>query len=122
MISVAQLIVNISGTIAQSNQTHLIINTSNDWSFVNIATILVGFGSLLGIVAALVISRNGVNIQETTSRNERLLEIYNLTNNPCHREARRNVYKAYKIYKKEHYVNGENKTGKTYKAQNLQEL
>jgi hypothetical protein len=56
MISVAQLIVNISGTIAQSNQTNL-INTSNDWSFVNIATILLGFGSVLGIVAALVISR-----------------------------------------------------------------
>jgi hypothetical protein len=56
MISVAQLIVNISGTIAQSNQTNL-INTSNDWSFVNIATILLGFGSVLGIIAALVISR-----------------------------------------------------------------
>jgi hypothetical protein len=30
MIPVAQLIINISGTIAGSNQTHLIVNTSNN--------------------------------------------------------------------------------------------
>lgn len=118
----AQLIINISGTIAGSNQTHLIINTSNDWSPGNIVTIFVGIISAIGIGIALYLSHRGVSIQETTSKQERLIEIYKLTNNPDHREARANVYKAFKIYKKEHYVNGKKKSGKTYTAQYLEEL
>lgn len=147
MIPAAQLIINISGTIAGSNQTHLVINTSNDWSLVNIVTIVVGIISAAGIIGALIISRRTlkkgieesqdlkqfqqesitrqkelVEIQETKSNHERLMAIYTLTNNPSHRDARRHIYKAYKIYWKEHYVNGKNKSEKTYTAQNLEEL
>jgi hypothetical protein len=47
MLSIVLVIANISGTIIQSNQTHLIVSTGNDWSTVSVVTIVGIIGALL---------------------------------------------------------------------------
>jgi len=63
-----------------------------------------------------------VKSQEMHTRFQRLIEVYNLTNDPEHRESRKNIYKAYKIYKAEHYKDGKKIGGKTYTARYVKEL
>lgn len=63
-----------------------------------------------------------VETQEQNSKFQRLGEILKMINTERNRGARKNVYSAYKIYHASHYVEGTNRTGKKYKAKNLEEL
>lgn len=52
VLPIALLIANISGSIVQSNQTHLIVNSGNEWSPLNIVTIIVSIISAAGIIGS----------------------------------------------------------------------
>jgi len=132
------LVANISGTIVQSNQTHLIVNSGND-----LVTTAGNIATVVGVVIALAVSiitlwkgnrdSNELRrVQEETiqqSKFQRLADVYKLTNNRKLREARKNIFNAYNFYMKKHYTSpgtlnyiSYNKTGKTYTAVNLENL
>jgi hypothetical protein len=77
----------------------------------------------LGVsLSAVYFQRRTVNTQENNSKHQRLIEVYNLNNDVENREARKNIYKAYKIYKSRYYKDGEKIGGKTYTAKYQKEL
>jgi hypothetical protein len=132
---IALLVANISGTIVQSNQTHLIINSGNDPVTSVITALGIGVAIVVSILTLIKASKDSNElrkVQEETIRQskfQRLADVYKLTNTPELREARKNIFNAFKIYKNKHYSEDKtlkstsyNKTGKTYTAINLQEL
>jgi hypothetical protein len=132
------LVANISGTIVQSNQTHLIINSGNDLVTTagNIATVVgVGIALAVSIITLWKGNKDSTElrrVQDETIRQskfQRLADVYKLTNSPKLREARKNIFHAYNFYMKKHYASSGmlvcmsyNKTGKTYTAVNLENL
>lgn len=100
------LVANISGTIVQNNQTHLIVNSGTDpvTTAVNIATAV---GVAVAIAISILTFRKAIN----DSKFQRLADIYKLTNTPELREARKNIFNAYNFYRKKYYPDGKNKIG-----------
>jgi len=132
VLPIALLIANISGSIVQSNQTHLIVNSGNEWSLFNLVTIVFGIVSAAGIIGALCLSivstRNGIRQhrelldlqkqsfldQKQFSDYERLIEVYQVFNNDQEREARKHIYRAYGLYHA-HYSGTKTSQKKMYK-------
>ncbi len=140
MFTGVMLILNIAGTIVGSNQTHLIINTNNTDSLQTAVDIF----TVIGIIAAILFSlytlnkgnKDGKQIQEFQSKSikaqidlvetqerlskfQRLIEVYDMNNTFKQREARKNIYTAYRTYRKIHYKDGINVDGKIYDPKNL---
>jgi hypothetical protein len=73
----------------------------------------------LGVIGALLISFFSVISQRRHNNYERLVEVYKMINDFEQREARKSIYKAYRIYMKRYYNDGLKIGGKTYFAKNL---
>jgi hypothetical protein len=75
-----------------------------------------------GVIGALFISISGFLFQRRHSNYQRLIEVYKLVNDFEQREARKSVYEAFRIYMKHYYKDGLKIGGKTYWAENLNNL
>ncbi|HEX2304961.1 MAG TPA: hypothetical protein VHH33_01605 [Nitrososphaeraceae archaeon] len=86
------------------------------WSFVRdyAQTITAG-----GVIVALFISFYTLLSQRKHSKYQRLIEVYKLVNTFEEREARKNVYEAFRIYMEHHYRKGIKIGGKMYFSKNL---
>lgn len=72
-----------------------------------------------GVIAALLISFFSFLSQRRHSNYQRLIEVYKMINDFEQREARKSVYKAFRIYMERHYKNGLKIGGKMYFAEKL---
>ena len=74
-----------------------------------------------GVIVALLVSLISFLSQRRHSNYQRLIEVYKMINDFEQREARKNVYRAFRIYMERHYENGLKIGGKTYFVRNLTE-
>jgi hypothetical protein len=72
-----------------------------------------------GVIVALFISLFTLISQKRYNNYQRLIEIFAMVNTIEEREARMNVYDAFRIYMERHYKNGFKISGKMYFAKNL---
>jgi len=72
-----------------------------------------------GVIVALFISLLTLISQKRHNNYQRLIEVYTMVNTIEEREARKNVYDAFRIYMERHYKNGLKISGKMYFAKNL---
>jgi hypothetical protein len=110
---------------------HPYITRMNLFAFINegYTIITVDFWSLVkdyaqtitagGVIVALFISFFALNAQRKHSKYQRLIEVYKLVNTFEEREARKNVYEAFRIYMDHHYKKGIKIGGKMYFSKNL---
>jgi hypothetical protein len=75
-----------------------------------------------GVIVALLISLFTLLSQRKHSNYQRLIEVYKLVNNFEEREARKNVYEAFRIYMEHHYKKGFKIGGKMYFSKNLRKF
>jgi hypothetical protein len=75
-----------------------------------------------GVIVALLISLFTFLSQRKHSNYQRLIEVYKLVNNFEEREARKNVYEAFRIYMEHHYKKGFKIGGKMYFSKNLRKF
>jgi hypothetical protein len=75
-----------------------------------------------GVIVALLISLFNFLSQRKHSNYQRLIEVYKLVNNFEEREARKNVYEAFRIYMEHHYKKGFKIGGKMYFSKNLRKF
>jgi hypothetical protein len=75
-----------------------------------------------GVIVALLISLFTFLSQRKHSNYQRLIEVYKLVNNFEEREARKNVYEAFRIYMEHHYKKGFKIGGKIYFSKNLRKF
>ena len=73
----------------------------------------------VGVIVALFISLFTLISQKRHNKYQRLIEIYAMVNTIEEREARKNVYDAFRTYMESHYKNGLKISGKMYFAKNL---
>lgn len=72
-----------------------------------------------GVIVALFISFFTFLSQRKHGKYQRLIEVYKLVNNFEEREARKNIYDAFRIYMEHHYKKGLKIGGKMYFSKNL---
>jgi hypothetical protein len=72
-----------------------------------------------GVIVAIFISLFTLISQKRYNNYQRLIEIFAMDNTIEEREARKNVYDAFRIYMERHYKNGLKISGKMYFAKNL---
>lgn len=72
-----------------------------------------------GVIAALLISFSGYLSQRRHNNYERLAEVYKMFNDFEQREARKSLYRAFRIYMQRYYNDGLKIGGKTYFAEKL---
>lgn len=72
-----------------------------------------------GVIAALLVSASALRSQRKHSDYQRLVEVFKLVNNFEEREARKNIYEAFRIYMEHHYKKGFKISGQMYWAKNL---
>jgi hypothetical protein len=72
-----------------------------------------------GVIVALLISLYAIITLKRHNNYQKLIEIYAMVNTIEEREARKNVYDAFRIYMERHYKNGLKISGKMYFAKNL---
>ena len=72
-----------------------------------------------GVIVALFISIFTLISQRKHSKYQTLIEVYKLVNTFEEREARKNVYEAFRIYMEHHYKKGMKIGGKMYFCKNL---
>ena len=72
-----------------------------------------------GVIVALFISLYTLITLKRHNNYQKLIEIYAMVNTIEEREARKNVYDAFRIYMERHYKNGLKISGKMYFAKNL---
>jgi len=75
-----------------------------------------------GVIVALFISFFAFLSQRKHSNYQRLIEVYKLVNNFEEREARKNIYEAFRIYMEHHYKKGLKIGGKMYFSKNLRKF
>src|SRR5678816_4778325 len=72
-----------------------------------------------GVILALFISIFALVSSRKHSKFQTLMEVYKLVNSFEEREARKNVYEAFRIYMEHHYKKGIKIGGKMYLSKNL---
>jgi hypothetical protein len=75
-----------------------------------------------GVIVALFISLFTLFSQRKHSNYQRLIDVYKLVNALEEREARKNVYEAFRIYMQHHYRKGLKIGGKMYFCKNLRKF
>src|SRR6266498_1100790 len=84
--------------------------------------VIIAIIALAVSLGTVYFQKRTVDTHETNSKYQRLIEVYSLNNDVDNREARKNIYKAYKIYKTRYYKDGKKVGGKTYTAKYVKEL
>ncbi|MGH9973917.1 MAG: hypothetical protein ACRD93_08470, partial [Nitrososphaeraceae archaeon] len=86
----------MSTSLLQGNISEIL---SNFWFFAQTIT-------AIGVIGALIVSFYTYHNHGRDSKFQRLIEVYKLVNTFEEREARKNVYEAFRIYMEHHYKKG----------------
>jgi len=105
MLSIAYM----STSLLQGNISEIV---SNFWLFAQIIT-------AIGVIGALIVSFYTYHNHGRDSKFQRLIEVYKLVNTFEEREARKNIYEAFRIYMEHHYKKGMKIGGKMHFSKNL---
>jgi hypothetical protein len=105
MLSIAYM----STSLLQGNISEIV---SNFWFFAQTIT-------AIGVIGALIVSFYTYHNHGRDSKFQRLIEVYKLVNTFEEREARKNVYEAFRIYMEHHYKKGMKIGGKMHFSKNL---
>lgn len=84
--------------------------------------IIIAIIALAVSLSTVYFQKRTVNTHDINSKYQRLIEVYSLNNDVENREARKNIYKAYQIYKTRYYMDGKKVGGKTYTGKYVKEL